>query len=313
MSICTPTTCRLLATVLAAGLFANVALAQQARPANRAPVVATRQPARATAPLARNAAAPFQLTAVQQKVLHQVLVNYEQKTGAIKTFSTELTRMEYDPVFGSSDPNTPRTIGSGTLRYTKPDKALYEVGNIRVYDNRTKKYSADANATESVVVTGKQVIVKNFRKKQVLVTDLPKEMQGQGIFYGPLPFLFGAKAADLQRRYFMRLTTPEHAAKGGQIWIEAWPRFQADAANYKRVDLMIRSTDMLPVAIQIHSPNGKNRTVYTFANSKVDPYKWNPFSDEFKVRTPFGWKRIVEKPPVPGPRRAANPKQPPQR
>ncbi|MCG8586332.1 MAG: hypothetical protein MI757_16615, partial [Pirellulales bacterium] len=221
--------------------------------------------------------------------------------------------LEFDGVFGPSDPNKPKTTGKGRLIYTKPDKARYEVGGVRIYDGGTKKYKDDELSAEFVVVNGKEVIAKNFRKKQVHVTELPKELQGKGIFYGPLPFVFGAKATDLERRYFMRLTTPEAAAKKGQIWLEAWPRYQADAANYKRVDLIIRASDMLPLAIQVHSPNGKNRTVYTFANQKIDPFKWNPFADDYKVRTPFGWKRFVEKPPTGAPRRAASPARTPRR
>lgn len=304
---------RVLLLAIPVTMIASATFAQQ--PGPRAVATQPAAPARGAvaAPPAKAPVAPFRLTAMQQHVLQQVLVNYEKKTSAIKTFSTELARLEYDGVFGPKDPNKPKTSGGGKLIYTKPDKARYEIGNVQVFDGAVKKYKVDADASEFVVINGKQVIAKNFRKKQVHVTDLPKELQGQGIFYGPLPFLFGAKASDLQRRYFMRLTTPEGAAKAGQIWLEAWPRYQADAANYKRVDLMIRASDMLPLAIQVHSPNGKNRTVYTFANQKIDPFQWNPFADEYKVRTPFGWKRFVDKPPSAAPRRAANPAGPPMR
>jgi TIGR03009 family protein len=304
----------------------NAVAEQPLVPINRAPAAGAPQaasdasatqaaptaPATPSAPAAKPAVAPFQLTAEQQRVLHDVLVNYERKTSAIKTFSADLARLEFDPVFGPQDPSKPRSTGGGSLRYTKPDKAKYEIENVQLYDSKTGKYAPDADAAEFVVINGKEVILKNFRKKQIQVTPLPKEMQGEGIFYGPLPFVFGAKAEDLERRYFMRLTTPEAAAKAGQIWLEAYPRFQADAANYKRVDLIIRHSDMLPIAIQVHNPNGKNRTVYTFENQKIDSFKWNPFGDDYKVSTPFGWQRLVEKPPAENAASAANPVQPPR-
>ena len=319
MPVRTATVFRSFVTAILVGLLAHFSFAQQQDP--RTAATQTITAAQPTAPATTNAPAtpptktpvvPFRLTAQQQHVLHQVLLSYERKTGAIDTFSADLARMQYDPVFGPQDPKKPRTAAKGSLMYTKPDKARYEVSDVQVYDTRTKQYAVDAHAAEFVVVNGKQVISKDFRKKQLQVTELPKELQGKGIFYGPLPFLFGAKAIDLERRYFMRLTTPEAAAKQGQIWLEAWPRFQADAANYKRVDLIIRSSDMLPMAIQVHSPNGKNRTVYSFSDQKVNPFKWNPFSDAYKVGTPFGWKRIVERTPAGNQRRAANPAQPPR-
>jgi hypothetical protein len=81
-----------------------------------------------------------------------------------------------------------------------------------------------------------------------------------------------------------------------QVWLEAYPRFQRDAADFKRAVLIINTKDWLPAGIQTHSPNGKSHTSYTFYAIVVnDP---NPFrgliSDPFRPRKPAGWTKIVE-------------------
>ena len=281
-------------------VFAVATAEAQQRTPNSAAPRAGQPAARPAAP--KPAAAPFQISPQHLQVLRNVLKKYEQETSKIKTFSATLGRLEFDPVWGPKDKE--RTRGEGILMYTKPDRAKFVIGKVTVYDARKKEYVPDDNAKEHVAVNGKEVILKDYRKKQVIVQPLPKELHGKGIFYGPLPFVFGAKAEDLERRYFMRITTPANVK--GQIWLEAHPRFQADAANYKKVDLIIGEKDMLPVAIQVHKPNGKNKTVYTFSNQKVDPFKWNLLSDDYAIRTPLGWKRVVEKPPVAAPVRTAN-------
>ena len=63
-------------------------------------------------------------------------------------------------------------------------------------------------------------------------SPLPKELQGKDIVDGPLPFLFGAKAEKLKQRYYLRIITPPDVQ--GQVWLEAWPRFLADARNFQR-------------------------------------------------------------------------------
>ena len=74
-------------------------------------------------------------------------------------------------------------------------------------------------------------------------------MQGKAISDGPLPFVFGAKADTLRKRYFMRIITPPGVTD--QIWLESLPRYQADAANFSKVELILQARDLMPFAIQI--------------------------------------------------------------
>jgi TIGR03009 family protein len=120
-------------------------------------------------------------------------------------------------------------------------------------------------------------------------------MRGQSIVDGPLPFLFGAEAAKLKQRYWIR--SRESTEK--TIWLEAFPRNQADAANYHHVDVMLDRKTMMPSAIQVHMPNGRNTAVYTFQNPKVNNALGALLGAVFNApRTPLGWTRVVEEMPV---------------
>ena len=46
-------------------------------------------------------------------------------------------------------------------------------------------------------------------EKKLKVHPLPKEMQGEAIADGPVPFIFGAKADKMKQRYWIRDVTPK--------------------------------------------------------------------------------------------------------
>jgi len=225
--------------------------------------------------------APFTLTQHEQAQVDWVLRAWEQRGAGVKTFESKFTRFEYDGVFG--DPTKPRFIDEGRIKYAAPDKAMFQVNGQRA---------------EHWICDGMSIFEYNFQKKQLIQHKLPAELQGKAIADGPLPFLFGAKAENLKQRYFLRLVTPQ--AVQGQVWLEAWPRFQHDAANFQRAELILTTNDMQPFAIQTHLPNGKSRTVYQFTEIEVNTNDLLRFlkGDSFHARTPLGWEKIVEEPPA---------------
>ena len=111
------------------------------------------------------------------------------------------------------------------------------------------------------------------------------EMQGKSITDGPLPFVFGAKADILRKRYYMRIITPPSMA-GEQIWLEAFPRMQKDAANFAWVEIILTKNDKLPVAIQIYNPGcdpkvehkKQSRTMISFSPVSCLKYSGSVFS-----------------------------------
>lgn len=230
---------------------------------------------RQRSPAAEQPTAPFQLTPQHQAYLDRVLQAWEQRSSNVKTFECDFTRWEYDPVFGDAD--KPKHTDTGHIKYAAPDKGRFEV---------------EGDRAEKWICNGKSIFEYNHTKKQLIEYKLPPHMQGKAIANSPLPFIFGAKADELRRRYFMRVVTP--ADVKGQIWLEAYPKLQQDAANFKRTELILTGKDMTPHALQIYLPNGKNRTVYQFSNIVIN----NPLrffkGDPFHALTPPFWKKIVE-------------------
>jgi len=226
-------------------------------------------------------AAPFVLSPEQQAQVDQVLLAWEQRCAKIKMFECTFARYEYDAVFG--DGTSPKHVDQGNLKYGAPDRGLFRVEKPR---------------EEQWICDGRAIYEYKYEDKTIRKYPLPPELQGKAISNGPLPFLFGANAQHLKQRYFIRLITPPDAQ--GQVWLEAYPRFQQDAANFSKADLILTSRDMLPFALQLYQPGGKNRTVYRFANITLN----NPLrilNDPFRVSEPAwsDWEIVVEQPQAP--------------
>jgi hypothetical protein len=108
----------------------------------------------------------------------------------------------------------------------------------------------------------------------------------------------------------MRIITPPGVAD--QIWLEATPRLQADAANFSKVELILQSRDLMPFAMQIYKPGGQDRDVYQFdpRTSLIDK-GLDMIRDFSKPVTPLGYTFILEDgqggAPQPQPRQPAPP------
>ena len=132
----------------------------------------------------------------------------------------------------------------------------------------------------------------DFQEKKVRQYKIPPEQQGKSIAEGPLPFIFGAKAGQLKARYWIRLIPPPAEAKG-QVWLEIHPKYQQDAANFRRIDLILSGADLQPFALQIHHPTQQGRTVYQFQKITVNGNRLRQiFEDPFRVDVPRGWQVV---------------------
>lgn len=254
-------------------------------------------------PIGQQPGAPqgFQLSAVEQAYLDRVLTQWEQQSGQISTFNCDFTRLVYDPVFGpGKDPQTGQPIHKnqeeGTVSYQRPDKGSFHIKKVLAWDAKAQKHVENANIVgEHWVCDGESVYEYKHDQKQLVVRPIPPDMQGKNIADGPLPFLFGAEAAKLKQRYWLRV---DPRAPEGSIWLAAAPKRQTDAANYRLVELMLDAKRMLPNAMRVTAPDG-SQTTYTFAlaeasvNSRMTAI-WNTLFQAPK--TPWGWKRIVEQP-----------------
>ena len=255
-------------------------------------------------PPAAATGAPFQLNAIEQAFLDQVLSSWEQESGKVRTFRCEFERWDYNVVFGPRM-DVPFSKDKGEVSFSQPDKGSYQITEIHRWQAQAAQPGQQppkqlqgtwVHQPEAVgehwVCDGQSVFEYRHDQKQLVVRPIPPEMQGKAIVDGPLPFLFGAEAEKLKTRYWLKV---EQQPNPNQIWLQAHPKFQADKANYDWVRLSLERTTLLPAAMEIHLPDGSRHT-YIFDMNTVS--KNAPF-DRLKnlfvaPRTPFGWKRVVE-------------------
>ena len=232
---------------------------------------------------------PFVLTPQQQATVDSVLQAWERESSPIKRFQCEFTRFEYDGL--SPTPKDPAHVDVGEIKYESPDKGMYHVkgesvGGRVIEGRRTERWVSD----------GKSVFEYNYEKRELTEHPLPKELQGKAIANGPMPFLFGAKADQLNARYWLRLIQPPPGPDSrNQICLQAFPKRREDAASYRVAEIILTGAAMQPTGLRLIDPNGKDETRFSFSKIKVN--NKNPLDflqgNPFKGSTPLGWNKIV--------------------
>lgn len=190
----------------------------------------------------------------------------------------------------------------GTIKYAAPDRGEFCVTTAVINGN---KMPIDPARADHWICDGKSIFEYSPQKKQVIEHKLPPEVQGKAIANSPLPFLFGAEAKNLKQRYFIRIVTP--ADEKGQIWLEAYPRYQQDAANFHHAVFIIKNEGMSPFYLKLVQPNEKDYTSYQFFDIVVnDPLRLFK-GDPFRAHVPLGWQMIPDDaPPAAQARRPAD-------
>jgi TIGR03009 family protein len=242
----------------------------------------------------------FALSESQQRLLDQVLLKWEKQSDKVKTFKCSFSRWEYDPTWGPKAHDFQTSKGEGEIKYAAPDRGEFQITELFEYDSKKVDYVRKTEGLDYWVCNGKAIFEFNSQKKQLIERRLPPELQGKAITDGPLPFIFGAKADQLKRRYWMRDATPKEEV-GKTIWLDAVPKFQQDAANYQRATVVLTEADCMPFALRIFLPGGSSDTAYKFKNIKV-----NDILGKLDFTAPrlsatqvlMNWKHIVEKDPA---------------
>jgi TIGR03009 family protein len=292
-------------------LCASLTIAQQQIPTANQQPPAQQQPAaqpqaaqpQANAPL--QAPEGFALNAIEQAYLDQLLDAWQAKSGEIRTFKCVFQRWEYNAAFGPKA-DVPLNKNEGELSFQKPDKGSFQIKVIKAWQAQPAVPGQQAqggwvpqpNAIgEHWVCDGKSIFEYRHDQKQLVERPIPPQLQGQGIVDGPLPFLFGAEAVKLKSRYWLRV---QQQPNQNEIWLTAKPRFQAQAADFRAVDVILDKVQMLPTHMQVHLPNG-DRHLYFFdlANAGINNLQIPLLQALFqRPRTPGGWKRVVEAVPL---------------
>ncbi|MDZ4781565.1 MAG: hypothetical protein SGJ19_15045, partial [Planctomycetia bacterium] len=248
--------------------------------------------------------APFQLSPQEEAQLDQLLQAWEAAGKKIDQFSVSFTRLEYRQNAIAAAPQAPGNQAAvavkttGEIKYKRPDKGLYVTRDDKDVE------------VDHWVTDGKTIFLFNPDKKRVEAHELPPQLQGKGIEDGPLPFLFGTEAAKLKARYWLRIDPPGVKPQPGQLLLEATPKFQADAQNYRRAQVILDAESLTMLGLQIYHPDGKSRTVHVFGTPVINP-KFQFLQKDFsKPVTPPGWQLVpvpLQQPAAEPPRAAARP------
>jgi TIGR03009 family protein len=259
----------------------------------------------------------FPLNQLEEQSLDIVLNAWQTQSAKVTTFSCPFERLEYVMAFGPviNGASAPLNKNQGELTYSKPDKGSFEITKICTY----KQLPPPANQPNAAprgdwleqkeaigehwVCDGKSVYEFRSDQKQVIERPLPPNAAGEAILDGPLPFIFGAEAAKMKARYWMRVDDTQGGnpkPNPNQVWIYAWPKQQAQAADFRQVDVILDRNKLLPQAMRVTLPNN-DQHVYKFdldrsnVNGVLNQIQQALFS---KPRTPFGWKHVLEQTPV---------------
>jgi TIGR03009 family protein len=266
--------------------------AQQSQPPQQ-PAPPPPQRVAVAAPAAQQ---PAPLSPEQQAALDQLLAAWETRNAAVRTWACTFRKWEYN-AWSPADANGERLAfaeSTGELKYAAPDKGLFRVKETKQWSPEARRYETRGGDTgEHWVCNGESIYEFRHSERQLRETKLPAEMRGKAISDGPLPFVFGAKADTLKKRYWMRIVTPPDVRD--QIWLESLPKFQADAANFSKVELILQARDLMPFAIQIYKPAGQDRDVYQFdPRTNLIDRGLDMIRDFAKPMTPFGYKYVFE-------------------
>ena len=258
--------------------------------------------------------APFVVTDAEQKLLDQVLLRWEQESSKVKTYVVKFGRWEVDPTFGPKENDYLLAKAEGTIKYMSPDRGEYRVDKVIRWDPQKNAYINDENSLERWMCDGQAIYEWDRKNKQLKVRPLPPELQGKAISEGPLPFVFGAKADELKRRYWFRDVTPTADIRK-KIWLEAHPKYQKDAANFQRATVILNEETFLPEALQIYPPGiapaGQKavaNTAFGFASPSVNSTLDKLTGEFLPPITPPFWKRVVVENPAEG---SQHPQSPP--
>ncbi len=262
----------------------------------------------------------FELNQLQQAQLNQVLQTWQVESGKVNTFKCSFQRWEYDVAFGPGQ-NVPLNKNKGELSFGKPDKGSFQITEVNTWQanpvppgqkplpQAQGNWIPQPNAVgEHWVCDGKSIFEYRHDQKQLVERPIPPQLQGKAIADGPLPFLFGADAEKLKARYWLRV---DPSSDQNQIWLVALPKYQAQAADFKAVQVILDRQRLLPTHMQVHLPNGsRHMYVFDIANASVNsPLARLQSLFQLPPLPGGGWKRIVEQMPV---EQAAHPVAPPR-
>lgn len=241
------------------------------------------------------------LNANQMARLQQLLNAWQGQSQGTKTLQCKFKKWHFDLLAAPAGVHA--TKSEGEIRYRSPDNGMYREDNPLFYQGMEQgkpKYAVQPDkAGDYWVCNGKEVIDFDATKKKCTVHELPPEMQGKEIFNSPLPFVFNLDAQKIQDRYWVREIK---APKEGIYLIEAWPKRQADRAQYKMVQIALDQKTFLPHALIMYAPNFNAKLAPMWDHYEFTDLRRNKVLDMLDFmksfipqRPPTTWQIVREK------------------
>lgn len=258
-------------------------------------------------PLQAAPAAPIPPLSPQlQAYLDQLLNHWSQQTKKIERYRCDFQRWSYDDTKTQGN-NIHFLYSQGVIRYMAPDKGLFRVDQQFFFQGMkpdgTPDFKAIANQFgEYWICDGIRIHSYDRTMKKVDRYELPANMRGMEITNAPLPFLFGIDPKQAKERYWMQPVQAPPGPNGQPLQdryvIEAYPKLQADAANYQMVKVTLDNQEFLPLSLEImlpgHIVNAQtkaivkdSREVYEFNNREVNWNLLNRMAEVLKFKEEF--------------------------
>jgi TIGR03009 family protein len=207
---------------------------------------------------------PFELTPQEAEYMDKLLDHWQTSSEKVKLFTCRFQRFSYDSEnVNYRDPKDNRLAAAGVtvghIRHAAPDRGLYETTQTWVFASPPAESGGDAvykevtgdELKEKWICDGNYIYEYDFNNKVLYDEEVPVEMRGNGMANSPIPFLFGAKKADILDRYWAR---PIAQPNQNEFWLEVYPKRIEDARMYLKVELILAREDFLPKAVHVYSP-----------------------------------------------------------
>jgi TIGR03009 family protein len=266
----------------------------QPQPAERQPVHAGR-----AAPEAR--VIPFFLTPEEQIELNNFLVRWEKYSEGIRRYDVEFNMFRYDATIPGEDLTKAHKTTFGFFKYiAKPTRFVYCVEGEWVGKEQVKRDDNPKTANifaEKIIIDEKSVFSFDYNAKKVLQINVPPEMIGRGIADSPLPLIFGAKAADMKRRFSMKIKNVNSGeGKEQLIVLQAKPLLAEDQQEFALIELLLDKNTFRAKGLKRCDIGDKAFTVYELQSPVINNNLSTVLSDiktYFTPSVPRGWKREV--------------------
>jgi TIGR03009 family protein len=210
-----------------------------------------------------------------------LLIRWEGEMKKVQSLSAQCTRLEENKTFKYTD------VYQGEAKYMKASDGG-RVTNLAMLEMRKKANQAKPDKQEvweKFVCNGTLLYQYVPSQKEIRVHQLPPPKDGQVAEDNFLSFLFGMKAAEAKKRYDLKFVKEDQY----YYYIEVFPRFDPDKADFQKARLVLNKDSFLPRQLWFEQPSGDT---VTWDVPKLDlnaPLKRQEFD---RPAVPQGWKQV---------------------